>query len=128
MKSSLLRGLCPAALFLLLSAPPTCAKVRYVEPDGFGDYAKIQDAVDASSNGDVIVLADGVYTGDRNRDIDFGGRLITVESQSGNPATCTMDSQGSYPDYHRAFIFQTLEDSTAVVKDITITGGVVGGA
>ena len=37
-------------------------------------FCKIQVGIDASRTGDEVVVADGTYTGIRNRDLDFGGR------------------------------------------------------
>ena len=47
-----------------------------------GQYADIQAAVDACSNGDVVVVAPGEYEG-----FDFAGKAITVRSTSpANPS------------------------------------------
>ena len=57
------------------------------------DYATIQAAIDAASPADVVLLADGVYTGPGNKDLDFYGKLITVCSGSGDPAGCVIDCE-----------------------------------
>ncbi|MBD3336620.1 MAG: hypothetical protein GF355_14000, partial [Candidatus Eisenbacteria bacterium] len=98
--------------------PPATATIQ---PDGTGDYATIQDAVSALWGGCVIELADGVYTGDGNRDIDFAGKSVTVRSQSGNPEACIIDCQATSEDPHSAFIFEMEERPDAVVENITIT-------
>jgi len=41
-------------------------------------YPTIQSAINASSNGDTIVVLEGTYTGSGNRNIDFNGRAITL--------------------------------------------------
>ncbi|MDX2441421.1 MAG: hypothetical protein QNK40_12840, partial [Desulfobacterales bacterium] len=47
------------------------------------EYQTIQEAVDASSNEDTIIVSDGIYTGEGNRDIDFKGKALTVKSLKG---------------------------------------------
>ena len=57
-------------------------------------FDAIQEAIDASSDADTVLVSDGTYTEHGNRDIDFGGRLIAVRSENG-PESCTVDCQGS---------------------------------
>ena len=46
--------------------------------DGSADHPfdAIQEALDAASDGDTIIVRDGTYTGAGNRDIDFGGKAV----------------------------------------------------
>ncbi len=111
---------CCAIIVLAFTAP---AATYVVEPDGSGDFPTIQTAIDASSDGDVIELADGIFAGDGNRDIDFAGRAVTVRSQSGDPETCVIECGGSEADPHRGFIFQTDEGPGSVIEGITVTHG-----
>jgi len=76
-----------------------------VKPDGTGDAPTIQAAVDSLSSGDEIVLADGVYTGEGNRDVYNSEKLFAISSQSGVPADCVIDCQGSEGEPHRAFSY-----------------------
>ena len=41
-----------------------------------------------------MIIADGTYTGEGNRDIEFKGKAITVRSASG-PESCIIDSEGN---------------------------------
>jgi hypothetical protein len=86
------------------------------------DQPTIQAGIDAAVNGDTVLVADGTYTGDGNRDIDFLGKAITVRSEHG-PERCIIDIQGSETDQHRGFIFQTGERRDAVLQGFTIRGG-----
>ncbi|MFH1422406.1 MAG: right-handed parallel beta-helix repeat-containing protein, partial [Planctomycetota bacterium] len=81
-------------------------------------YATIQAAVDAASNGDYIVVENGIYTGTGNKNIDFGGKLIYMKSQNG-AGNCIIDCEND----GRAFIFQTSENTNAVVYGFTIRNG-----
>ena len=38
----------------------------------------IQAAIDAASGGDTVMVSDGTYTDEGNRDLDFKGKAITV--------------------------------------------------
>jgi len=87
-----------------------------------GEYATIQQAIDASVNGDKIVVSDGVYTGDGNRDVDFGGRAITVKSARGS-AGCVIDCQGTQQNPHRGFRFGSGEGPDSVLEGFTILNG-----
>ncbi len=93
---------------------PAAADILHVP----GDYPTIQAGIDAAVNGDEVVVADGVYTGPGNRDIDFGGKLITVRSENG-ANNCIIDCQGD----GRGFYFHSGETSAAVVEGFTVTNG-----
>jgi hypothetical protein len=55
-----------------------------------GPKKTIQAGVNASSDGDSVIVADGVYAGAGNTSIDPGGRAITLASRNG-PADCIID-------------------------------------
>jgi hypothetical protein len=108
-------------LGLLLFFPTLSQPVTIHIPD---DQMTIQAGIDAASEGDTVLVADGTYTGEGNRDIDFGGKNIIVRSENG-PEVTIIDCQGSASEHHRGFNFHNGEDSTAVVAGFTITGGYV---
>lgn len=107
-----------SALLSLGLCAGSAAGVLHV-PD---DYSVIQAGIDAAADGDTVLLADGIYTGDRNRDLDFHGKAILVTSENGPRATI-IDSEGSYDDFHRAFFFHSGEGESSVVKGLGIRGG-----
>jgi hypothetical protein len=86
------------------------------------DYPTIQAAIDAASDGCTVVVADGTYTGDGNRDLDFGGKAITVRGEN-DPGPCVIDIQASEVDPHRAFWFRSGETAESVVEGFTIQNG-----
>ena len=88
------------------------------------EYSTIQAAIDASINGDTILVADGVYTWTGNRDIDFLGKAITVKSENG-PENCIIDCDGSSGDNHRGFYFHSGEVQNSVLEGFTITDGYI---
>lgn len=96
-----------------------------IKPDGTGSFATIQEALDAAEEGEAIYLADGVFQGPGNRDLDFKGKNLVLLSQSGNPQYCVVDCQGSAEDPHRGIHFHTGESSSSQVIGIKFTNGYV---
>jgi parallel beta-helix repeat protein len=92
------------------------ATVRHVP----SEYLTIQAGVDAAVDGDTVLVADGTYIGDGNRDIDFIGKPILVASENG-PEVTIIDCEASYSDQHWGFYFHSGEDSNSVVQGFTIT-------
>ncbi|MHC4676722.1 MAG: right-handed parallel beta-helix repeat-containing protein, partial [Planctomycetota bacterium] len=80
------------------------------------NYPTIQSAIDAAGYYDVVVVADGNYTGDGNKRLDFRGKPITVCSENG-PNNCTIDCQNS----GNGFNFYNGERENSVVEGFTIT-------
>ncbi len=84
------------------------------------EFSTIHDAIDASDNSDVILVAPGTYTGDGNRDIDFKGKAITVKSEEG-PESCIIDCNSSFHEWYQGFFFRSGEDCNSVLSGFTIT-------
>ncbi|MHC4154421.1 MAG: S8 family serine peptidase [Planctomycetota bacterium] len=82
------------------------------------DYTTIQDAIDAAIDGDTVIVADGTYTGQGNRDISFKGKTIAVQSESG-PDASIIDCQSA----GRAFTFNTSEEGDSILDGFTIANG-----
>ncbi len=86
------------------------------------EYPTIQAAINDANDGDIVIVADGVYTGTGNRDIDFLGKSTMVRSENG-PKNCIIDCQSDPNNIHRAFIFDSNEDANSVLAGFTITNG-----
>ena len=86
------------------------------------DYNNIQAAIDAAFDGDEVIVADGVYTGEGNHDIDFQGKAITVRSENG-PNDCVIDCQGTTQNSHRGFYFHSCENEDSILDGFTIING-----
>jgi hypothetical protein len=83
------------------------------------DQPTIQAGIDAAVDGDTVLVADGTYTGDGNRDIDFKGKAILVASEHG-PDFTIVDCQANRDDPHRGFKFVSGEDSLTILQGITV--------
>ncbi len=111
-------------LFILIAGAPWAHGDTYVvKPDGTGDFPVIQAAVDAVMNGDEILLADGVFTGLGNNQVNFWGKAITIRSQSGKAVDCILDGEGTIGVPRTLFLFESGEGSDSIVRDVTIYNG-----
>ena len=109
-------------LLVITCSRAFAGKTLYVDDDGPADFNNIQAGIDASVDGDTVLVAPGTYTGEGNRDIDFKGKAITVKSEEG-PQACIIDCQGSENEQHRGFYFHNGEDANSVVQGFTIING-----
>lgn len=82
-------------------------------------FDTLSDAFGAALSGDEIVVLDGLYTGDDNKNLDFTGREIDVRSMNG-AANCVIDLEGS----GRAFYVPNIPGSPdVVIEGLTIRRG-----
>ena len=82
------------------------------------DFSMIQTGIDASLDGDTVLVSGGTYAGEGNKDLDYGGKAITVKSLEGPESTvidCEFDGKGVY--------FQSGEDTLSRLEGFTIKNG-----
>ncbi len=85
------------------------------------DLPTIQSGIDAAKNGDTVLIADGIYKGDGNVNLDYKGKQIIVKSESG-PKTTIINC--SHQPNTRGFTFTNKETNDAVLEGFTIRNGI----
>ncbi len=85
-----------------------------------GQYPTIQDAIDAAQNNDEIILADGTYSGEKNRNINLPDKDLTFSSQNGPQNTIIDLSADVYPETYRAFY---IDSAQLTLNGLTIQFG-----
>ncbi len=90
-----------------------------------GDYATIQEGLDATSAGDTVLVAAGTYGGAGNTDLSFGGIDRVLRSESGAEGTVIDAADG-----WRGVLMSQDESRASVIEGFTFVGGgdVQGGA
>ena len=82
------------------------------------EYNDINTAIAAATSGDIILVADGTYSGAGNCGIDFGGLDLFLLSENGSSVTTLDCLEGD-----RNLWFHSGETSASLVKGFTFTGG-----
>ena len=107
--------------------PPAQRNVYYVSVTGKDSnsgrslqraFQTIQRGIQAASAGDIVWVTEGIYAGPGNKNLDFGGRAITVKSTAG-PDYTVIDCQNS----GRGFVFQSGETRQSVLDGFTVISG-----
>lgn len=102
-------------LIVCLSLSFVCsAETWYVDDDGKADFNSIQDAIDVSSDGDVVFVREGFY----NEAIDFLGKWIQVQGE--NLTTTIIDGTGLNQP---VVTFNSGENFFTVLSTFTIQNG-----
>jgi len=113
-------------LSCILILMPLCAFATTINVPG--DQPTIQAGIDAAVDGDIVLLADGTYTGVGNYNVDLKGRSITVKS-SGGRDVCIVDCQGLGRGFFAYYggVTMTLEGLTVKngISELNGNGGAV---
>jgi len=80
-------------------------------------FATIQQGINASSDWDTVLVADGIYTGDGNKNITLVANNIEVRSANG-PNTCIIDLENDGKGFRLEFT-----PTTSVIDGFTVMNG-----
>ncbi len=111
------------AFTCLLFVIPCRARIITVDDDGPADFNNIQAAINDANDGDIVIVADGIYTGDGNRDIDFLGKAITVRSTDPNDSAVVVATVIDCQTSGRGFSFDSGEMPSSFLAGFTIING-----
>lgn len=78
-------------------------------------FASIQVGINLSAELDTVLVDDGTYVGELNRNLSFKGKNITLKSKNGSQYS-TLDCEGS----GYTFLFMDGEDTTSLIKGFSI--------
>ncbi|MDY6964482.1 MAG: NosD domain-containing protein [Halobacteriota archaeon] len=101
-------------LVFSMISPVAAGTTWFVDDDSGSDFTTIQDAVNASSPGDTIIVRDGTY----NENVDVG-KSITLKSENGAASTTVVASN---PDDH---VFEVTADYVNI-SGFTVRGPTLG--
>ena len=89
-----------------------------------GDYVTIQEAVDAASDGDEIIVAAGTYTSAGYNVVDLGSKNVVLRSSAG-PASTVINCEAS----RRGILCNGGQNNSTLIEGFSIIGGLadVGG-
>lgn len=97
---------------------PVLARSRIVRvPE---DAATLADAIARARSQDTILVSDGLYSGEGNRDLHFGGKSLVLRSENG-PERTIIDCGGSSASPHFGIEFRLGDRGT--VDGLTIRNG-----
>ena len=81
-------------------------------------YNTIQEGLDESDDGQVVIVKDGIYIGTGNKNLDFQGKQVSLIAESG-PGVTIINCEGS----GRGFYFHSGEDARTLVSGFTVING-----
>ena len=115
------RNRCLVYIIIILSLICVNTPIFALIIDVPADRPTIQSGIDAAKDGDTVLVAEGIYRGEGNVNIDFKGKMITVKSRNG--AKTTIVDCGRKAET-RGFTFHNDETHDSVLDGFTIRNGV----
>ncbi len=116
-----------------ISVSTAAVNVIYVDGTGGSDsndgltwptaVKSIQEGLNKATSGWTVLVADGTYTGTSNRNLDFVGKSVHLQS-CGGADQCIIDCQNS----GRGFYFHSGEGTDSIVEGFNIRNGNVVGS
>ena len=94
-----------------------CQTIWSVDDDGLADFVSIQEAIDAASDGDEIVVMPGVYTSSNDVLVNLNGKAIWLHSIIGSEATYI----DGLNQPCRGIVCENNEANTTIIEGFTIT-------
>ena len=118
MLRSPLASMCAAlAGGLMLGATGATADVLTVALDGSGDYTAIQEAIDASVDGDEILVAEGVY----EEHLSLVGKAIDIVGRTDEPVVIIDGTETG-----RVLHVRDVQKGECRIEGVVFTGGTAG--
>ena len=90
-------------------------------------FRKIQDAIDVAINGDILEIRPGLYTGEKNYNLDPNGKSITIRSIDPNDSNVVAGTIIDPNKAGRGFYFHSGEEPNCIVSSLTIRNAYTGG-
>ena len=120
-----------AAIVFVLSVASVCDAINviYVDVNGPNDpgsgsytdpFRRIQDAIDAANNDDIIEIRPGIYTGAGNYDLDPNDKSISVRSVNPDDAGVVANTIIDPNNAGRGFYIHDGEDANRIISGLTI--------
>ena len=94
------------------------AETWTVDDDGKADFNNIQDAIDAASDGDEIVVMPGTYTSTGDQVVNMLGKAVWLHSSNG-PNSTIIDGQNA----RKCMLINSGESNSTIVEGFTLTNG-----
>ncbi len=105
----------------------TLSNIWYVDDDATGPgsgtfddpFPTIQQGINAAESGDTVLIRDGTYKSNGNRNLFVDGKAITLRSEH-DSTQCVIDAEG----FSTIFNIKDVTGGTLTIQGITMTHGV----